>query len=127
MLHGGGGDGGGTPDNLNYELYSPPYLFRGARPVITGVTPGEVTYGQSFTLETADAASITKVNLIRFGSVTHAFDAGSRLVPLSYTQVPGGISVTIPSSRAMAPPGPYMLFLVNDNGVPSIARIMLVR
>jgi WD40 repeat protein len=127
VLHAGGGDGASTPNNLNYELYSPPYLFRGARPVVTGVTPNEVTYGQSFTLETADATSITKVNLIRFGSVTHAFDAGSRLVPLSYTRVSGGISVTIPSSRAMAPPGPYMLFLVNGNGVPSIARIMLVR
>ena len=127
VLHGGGGDGGGTVDNLSYELYSPPYLFKGARPVVTGVTPDAVSYGQSLVLETPDGAAIAKVSLIRFGSVTHAFDSGSRLIPLSFTQVAGGISVTIPGSRTIAPPGPYMLFLVNGNGVPSIARTMIVR
>jgi len=38
--------------------------------------------------------------------------------------VSGGISVTLPTSRTTAPPGPYMLFLVNANGVPSVGRIM---
>ena len=127
VLHGGGGDGASTPDNLSYEVYSPPYLFRGARPAVTGATPGTVAYGQQLFVETPDGASITKVTLIRFGSVTHAFDWASRLVPLSYSQAAGGINVTMPASGTMAPPGPYMLFLVNANGVPSVGRIMLVR
>ena len=127
VLHAGGGDGGGTVENLNYEIYSPPYLFKGARPVVTGTTPDAVTYGQSLFVETPDAASVTNVRLIRFGSVTHAFDAGGRLIPLSFTRGSGGLTVQIPSSRAVAPAGPYMLFLVNGNGVPSIARLMLVR
>lgn len=126
VLHSGGGAGGGTIDNLNFEIFSPPYLFKGARPTVTGVsgTPG---YGQSLTLQTADAATITRVSLIRFGSVTHAFDQGQRLISLGFSQVAGGVSFTLPSSRNIAPPGPYMVFLVNGNGVPSVARIMVLR
>jgi hypothetical protein len=127
VLHGGGGGGGGTVDNYNYEVYSPAYLFRGARPVITGATPATVGYGQTLTVGTPDGASITKVTFIRGGSVTHAFDQGQRLVPLTFTQTGGGLSVTLPASRNVAPPGPYMLFLVNGNGVPSVARIMLLQ
>jgi len=124
VLHSGGGDGGNTVDNLNYELYSPPYLFRGTRPTITGATPSVVGYGQSLSVTTPDGASIAKVSFIRLPSVTHAFDQSTRLVPLTFSQVGGGISVALPSSRTAAPPGPYMLFLVNGNGVPSVARIM---
>jgi hypothetical protein len=123
VIHSGGGAGGGTVDNLNYEIFSPPYLFKGARPSVTAVT-GTAGYGQILTLQTPDGASITKVTLIRFGSVTHAFDQGQRLVPLSFSLVSGGVSVTLPSSRTVAPPGPYMLFLVNGNGVPSVGQIL---
>ena len=126
LIHSGGGAGGGTIDNLNYEIFSPPYLFKGARPAVTGVT-GAPGYGQVLTVQTTDAASITKVTLIRFGSVTHAFDEGQRLISLSFSSVSGGISVTLPSSRNIAPPGPYMLFLVNGNGVPSIGQIMILQ
>jgi Domain of unknown function (DUF1929) len=127
VLHAGGGDGANTPENLNYEVYSPPYLFRGARPTVTGAIPSTVAYGQQLLVETPDAASITKATFIRAGSVTHAFDQGSRLVPLSFSQVTGGISVTIPPSRTAAPPGAYILFILNGNGVPSVGRIMLLR
>ena len=126
VLHSGGGDGSGTPDNYNYELYSPPYLFKGPRPVITGGAPNAVGYGQTLALDTPDGAGIAKVNLIRLGSVTHAFDQAQGLVPLSFSQSPGGLSVTLPSSRNAAPPGPYMLFLVNADGVPSVGKIMLL-
>jgi len=123
VIHSGGGAGGGTIDNLNYEIYSPPYLFKGPRPSVTSVT-GTAGYGQSLTVETPDGASVARVTLIRFGSVTHAFDEGQRLVPLSFSQGAGGLTVTLPANPVIAPPGPYMLFLVNGNGVPSVGRIM---
>jgi galactose oxidase-like protein/Big-like domain-containing protein len=126
VLHAGGGDGASTPDNLNYQIYSPPYLFKGARPSVTTVS-GPVGYGAVLNVQTLDAASITKVTLIRFGSVTHAFDQSQLLVSLSFSQVSGGISVTLPASGNIAPPGPYMLFLVNGSGVPSIGRILILR
>jgi len=128
ILFTGSGDAAGMTDERNYELFSPPYLFKGPRPVITGVVPGRVTYGQTlYKLETPDAPTITKVHLIRFSSVTHAFDMGARLVPLTFS--PGGrsLTITLPASRAAAPPGPYMLFLVNADGVPSEARIVLLQ
>jgi hypothetical protein len=126
LIHSGGGAGGGTIDNLNYEIFSPPYLFKGARPAVTGVT-GSPGYGQVLTVQTPDAASITKVTMIRFGSVTHAFDEGQRLISLSFSGQSGGISVSLPTSRNIAPPGPYMLFLVNGDGVPSVGQIMILQ
>jgi hypothetical protein len=126
VLHTGSGGGQGV-DQLNYELYSPPYLFQGARPSITGTLPSGVGYGQTVFVETPNGAGITKVTFIRLSSVTHAFDMGARLVPLGFSQAPGGLAVAIPGSRTTAPPGPYMLFLVNGNGVPSVGRILLLR
>jgi hypothetical protein len=111
-------------DYLSYELYSPPYLFRGARPTITGMTPGAVGYGQSVFVETPNGADIARVTFLRFGSVTHAFNMGQRFVPLAFQPVTGGLSVGIPASRTTAPPGPYLLFLVNRDGVPSAGRIL---
>ncbi|HKE91318.1 MAG TPA: galactose oxidase-like domain-containing protein [Gemmatimonadales bacterium] len=126
LLHTGSGDAGGTVSELNYELFSPPYLFNGPRPVVSDSTPAVVHYGQTIVVNTPDTGSITKVTFIRFSSVTHAFDQGARLVPLSFTVVTGGLSIAIPASRTVATPGPYLLFLVNQKGVPSVARIMLL-
>jgi len=125
VLHTGSGDWlGPQPEERSFEIYSPPYLFRGPRPAITGATPGDVAYGQTLFVETPDGAGIAKVTFIRLSSVTHAADMGQRLVPLSFTPVSGGLSVFIPASPNIAPPGPYMLFLVNGNGVPAVGRIM---
>ena len=127
VLNTGSGGAAGAVDQLNYELYSPPYFFNGPRPTITGATPAAVAYGQTLVVATPDGAAVTKVSLIRFGSVTHAFDQSQRLVPLGFSQATGGLSITLPTSGATAPPGPYMLFLVNGNGVPSVGRIMLLQ
>lgn len=127
VLYTGSGDGGGSPNEPNYELYSPPYLFKGARPTITTGLPSRVAYGQTQVVETPDGPEIAKVTFIALGSVTHAFDQNARLVSLSFSRVAGGLSITLPASRAAAPPGPYMLFLVNTDGVPSEGKIMLLQ
>jgi galactose oxidase len=127
VLYTGSGDAAGIIDERNYELYSPPYLFHGPRPTITDLLPARVAYGQTLKVGTPDGAVIAKVTLIRFSAVTHAFDQGARLVPLTFTAGGRGLSVVFPASRAVAPPGPYMLFLVNEDGVPSEARIVLLQ
>jgi WD40 repeat protein len=127
VLYTGSGDGGDSPNERNYELYSPPYLFNGARPAITGALPSSVGYGQAQIVATPDGPGITKVTLIGLGSVTHAFDQSARLVPLSFSPAAKGLSITLPASPTIAPPGPYMLFLVNADGVPSAGRIMLLQ
>jgi len=70
---------------------------------------------------TPDAAAITSVSVIRDGSVTHSFNMDQRYVPLSFRAVSGGLMVTAPADANLAPPGTYMLFLVNGNGVPAVA------
>ena len=127
VLFTGSGDASGLKDEKNYELYSPPYLFKGPRPTIVGTLPPHVTYGQTLKVESPEGFTIGKVNLIRFSSVTHAFDQSARLVPLTFVPGGRGVTVTFPTSRSAAPPGPYMLFLVNADGVPSEARIVLLR
>jgi hypothetical protein len=123
VLNAGSGDGGGAPNERNAELFSPPYLFRGARPTLTSA-PSAVGYGVQFRLDTPDAASITRVTLIRLGAVTHAFDENQRFMRLSFTPDSKGLTVTAPSSSNRAPPGHYMVFILNGSNVPSIAKII---
>jgi hypothetical protein len=129
VLSTGSGDSGGdaTPQ-YSYEIFSPPYLFKGARPTYTPLVPNQLHYGQPFTLQTPNATSITKVTIIRHTSTTHAFDAGQRLNTLSFQVAADGQSLTVtpPAAGRIAPPGPYMLFIVNGNGVPSIAQTVLL-
>jgi Domain of unknown function (DUF4082)/Galactose oxidase-like, Early set domain/Divergent InlB B-repeat domain/Kelch motif len=112
--------GNGYPDT---EVYSPPYLFKGARPTITSA-PTAIDYGQSFVISTPNAASIGKVTLIRLPSVTHSFNQSQRLNSLSFSKQSGSVTATAPAAAALAPPGPYMLFVVNTTGVPSVAQIV---
>jgi hypothetical protein len=125
ILNAGSGDGAGAPNERNAELFSPPYLFRGARPTITSA-PTEIRYGQQFRLLTPDAAAITNVSFIRLGSVTHAFDENQRFQRLSFTADATGLTVTAPSSSNRAPPGHYMVFILNGSNVPSVGRIVRI-
>jgi hypothetical protein len=120
VLVGGGGEYHGTsPDQLNAEIYSPPYLFKGARPTVTSY-PTQLQYGSQFTVQTPDAASVASVALVRLGSVTHAFNENQRYVSLTFNPSAGSLNVQAPANGNIAPPGYYMLFLVNNNGVPSV-------
>jgi hypothetical protein len=124
-----GGSGRPSADfdtnQLNAEIYSPPYLFKGARPSITSA-PASVTYGQTFSVQTPNAGTIARVRWIRLGSVTHSVDMNQRINKLSFTQGSGVLNVTAPTSRNLCPPGHYMLFILNANGVPSVARIIQI-
>jgi Domain of unknown function (DUF1929)/Bacterial Ig-like domain (group 1) len=127
VLHGASGNAlagsNVVPDEKNHEIFSPPYLFKGARPTITSA-PASVGPGETFSVATPNAAQITEVRWIRIGSVTHAFDAGQRANKLLFTPTSTGVSVTAPPNVNEAPPGHYMLFVLNRNGVPSAGQII---
>ena len=125
VLHAGSGEGADMPEERNAEVFSPPYLERGPRPTIADA-PGLVGYGTTFDVQTPEAADIAKISLIRIGSVTHAFDMNQRLLWLPFVAQSGSLTVTAPVGGTRAPPGHYMLFLVNQNGVPSVAKIVKV-
>jgi len=113
----------GGNDYPTPEAFSPPYLFKGARPTMSAV-PSTIGYGQHFSVQTPNAASITKVTLIRIGSVTHAFNQNQRLSVLSFTPGSGLLDIVAPATADVAPPGHYLLFSVNGNGAPSVGNVV---
>jgi len=113
------GQDNGNLENYG-EIYSPPYLFKGARPAITAA-PATVGYGQSMTITTPDAADISSVVAIRATSVTHQISTDQRAIPLTFTAATGSLSARSPANSAVAPPGYYLLFILSKAGVPSIA------
>jgi hypothetical protein len=126
---------GGNPSRGSYEqhveIYTPPYLYNSSgslatRPSITSVTPGVIGYGSSFQVQTPDAANIASVVIMKDGSVTHAFNMDQRLVGLSFTAGSGVLNVTGPPNGNTAPPGYYMIFLINTSGVPSVAKFVQI-
>lgn len=125
VLVAGGGRIAPADDYLTAEIYSPPYLFKGARPTITSA-PGSANYGTTFTVQTPDAADIAGVALVRNGSNTHTVSHDQRYVPLTFTKSSGSLQITMPPAAATAPPGDYMLFVTNSAGVPSVAPIVRV-
>ena len=117
----------GTTNNmeLRMEIYEPWYYSQ-PRPTISSA-PAVVEWGESFQVQTPQAGAASRVVLMRAGSSTHAFDNDQRCVILDFTR-PGGskLQVTAPPNRNVAPPGYYMLFVLDCEGVPSVGRFILL-
>jgi galactose oxidase len=109
----------------NAQIFSPPYLFHGARPAITNA-PGSVQYGQTFDVETPDAADIGQITWIHLSSVTHSFNTNQRINFLTCQRAASKVTVTAPADGNVCPPGHYMLFLLNKDKVPSVAVIIQI-
>jgi hypothetical protein len=135
VLSSGGGICG-TCDQVGYlaknaEIFSPPYLFQAdgtpaPRPVIDSA-PSTIGYGGALDIGTASPAAIRKVALIRIGAVTHSDNMEQRYVPLSFTAGATSLQAAGPPNANVAPPGIYMLVIVDANGVPSVARMVSVQ
>lgn len=109
-------------EEMRLEIFSPPYLFRGARPTIAAA-PAQGTYGDTFTIQSPQAPQIRWASLIASCVTTHSFDNNQRLVDLPIRARGGGtVMAQMPDNPNLAPPGWYMLFLVDNDGVPSIAH-----
>lgn len=107
--------GGGNTD----EIYSPPYLFQGARPLISSA-PSQVDHGATFTIGTDDPAS--RAVLMSPGAATHTTDMSERIVKLRVSPAGSGAMTAVVPSGTIALTGWYMLFLVNSAGIPSTAK-----
>jgi hypothetical protein len=135
VLSSGGGICG-TCDQVGYlaknaEIFSPPYLFQAdgtlaPRPAIDAA-PAATSYGVAMEIATGNPASIRKVALVRLGAVTHSVNMEQRYIPLSFTAGATSLTATTPANANVAPPGPYMLFIIDANGVPSVARMVRVQ
>ena len=136
VLSTGNGDAASSTQQYSAQIFSPPYLFSSdgslaPRPTINsvnGVASAVLHYGQPFTVETPDAATVTKGTLIRLEAVTHAFNQSQGAYSIAFTSGgTGSLRATAPASGNVVPPGPYMLFLLSATGVPSTASIVLVQ
>ncbi|MGW2819461.1 galactose oxidase-like domain-containing protein [Streptomyces sp. NPDC001443] len=103
------------------EIYTPPYLYRDARPSLSG-GPRTIARGGTGTFTSRHAAAIKKVRLIRPSASTHVTDVDQRSVALDFTASGDRITVTVPKSRNLVPSGWYMLFVDDDRGTPSEAQ-----
>jgi hypothetical protein len=110
------------------EVFSPPYLFKGPRPEIVAV-PESIRKGDGFVIETPNAAEIQKVVLVSPMAVTHQTDTGQRVVQLNFQRIANNLYVDtlVVKQPNIAPNGYYMLFILNDQGVPSIARFIALQ
>ncbi|HSS39591.1 MAG TPA: galactose oxidase early set domain-containing protein, partial [Polyangia bacterium] len=122
LVTGGGryNDTSAPSDQFSAEFFAPPYLFKGPRPVIT-TAPSTLQYGQTFAVQTPDAAKIGSVSLLRYGATTHTVNMSQRYLPLTFTAGNGALTVTAPPNKNIAPPGNYMLFILDTNGIPSVS------
>ncbi len=129
VVSAGGNPEGGThvqwdqdpEEEMRLEVYSPPYLFKGPRPTI-GAVATEWTYGQAVAIPSPQAGRLRWAHLMRPCVTTHSFDGSQRLVDLPIgSQAAGTVKVAVTANRNLAPPGWYMLFLVSQDGVPSVA------
>jgi galactose oxidase len=107
------------------QIFSPPYLFQGARPVITNA-PTNVVYGQVFSVSTSQPGEISQVTWLRLPSVTHSFDQNQRINFLPFQVNGNALSVTAPAEPNRCPPGHYMLFILDKAKVPSVAWIIQI-
>lgn len=113
----------GDPDHFDGQIYSPPYLFRGARPTI-GPAPEVVRYNSTFELTFGPEAAVAAVTWLRLGSVTHGFDMNQRFLRLDTTPTAKGAAVAAPRDPRLAPPGHYLMFALTADGVPSVGRVV---
>lgn len=136
VMTGGGGVCGTCVDvgylEKNIEYFTPPYLYKkdgsgqlAPRPAISAA-PATIPINTNFAVSSAQATSIRKVALVRFGDVTHSADQGQRYVPLKFTAAGTTLTVTGPQNGGVTPPGYYMLFIVDAAGVPSVAKVVQV-
>ena len=134
VLSSGGGICG-TCDQVGYlaknaEIFSPPYLFQAdgtpaPRPSIDAA-PTQTSYAAPMVITTGAPTSIRKVALVRLGAVTHSNNMEQRYVPLSFAAGATTITATAPANANVAPPGFYMLFIIDAGGVPSVASMVNV-
>jgi hypothetical protein len=113
--------------NTTIEIYDPPYLFRGPRPVIS-YAPTAVHPGENFVIESPGASSIVKVVLVRPMAVTHQTDTEQKVLEMPCIRDktrPRRLKLTAPDGghpHSLAQQGYYMMFAINKNGVPSVAK-----
>jgi hypothetical protein len=128
----GGGGAPGPVNELNVEIYYPPYLWAqdgsgnaAPRPTIVSA-PSRLILGQNFSMTVGSNDQIIFVDLVRVGASTHSFNPEQRLIPVAFSQSGTTITGSVNSAPEQILPGYYMLFVFNTNFVPAVAKIVSI-
>ncbi|MFE4637842.1 galactose oxidase-like domain-containing protein [Streptomyces sp. NPDC056773] len=109
--------------NGTIEIYEPSYLHQGARPALDGAPAGPVGHDTRFEVTTSTPGQVERAVLLAPTTATHAVNTSQRHVELRIERRAGDtLTLQAPPNAAAAPPGYYMLFLLDAGGVPSVAR-----
>ncbi|GAA2262849.1 hypothetical protein GCM10010430_54100 [Kitasatospora cystarginea] len=109
--------------NGTIEIYEPPYLHQGDRPSLRTAPTDPLNYNATFRVNTNTPTQATRAVLVAPITSTHSVDTSQRRLELRITGRAGSqLVLQTPASAKDAPPGFYMLFLLNDAGVPSEAK-----
>jgi len=126
----GGGGSPGPLTNLDAEIYYPPYLFNpdkpgefAPRPSIRSA-PTVVSFGQAFEMTMDGLPDVSRVTMVRAGSATHSFNGDQRFIELGFVRDGATLRLEAPAQPTVAPPGFYLVFVFDSNGVPSVARVV---
>ena len=131
ILSMGGGGLNGTLDFMDAQIYKPDYLYNddgtlADRPEISAA-PGSIEPGDTFVIDVDDASTIARMSFVKTGAVTHSVNMESGRMDLDFKVQPGNrIEVTIPENPNLVTAGNWMLFAIDDQGVPSVAPIISV-
>lgn len=127
----GGGGAPGPVKGLNAEIYYPPYLFKkdgsgefATRPAVSSLSTRSLLWSSQLGIQMTSTELVKRIALLRAGSATHSFNGDQRLIGLTFTQSGRDLVLTMPGSRNNAPPGYYMVFILNNDGVPSIGEMI---
>ncbi|MBV8811961.1 MAG: DUF1929 domain-containing protein [Acidobacteriaceae bacterium] len=112
-------------DDVSIQIFDPPYLFKGPRPVVAS-PHAEVTYGSTLTFDTSAGPDVSGVMMMRPCAVTHTVDMDQRAIVLAVSARSGAVDVSFPTDKSLVPPGYYMLFFLSAAGVPSVATRMKI-
>jgi hypothetical protein len=117
-------------DEYRIEVFTPPYLMKDnpselfPHPTIKNVKP-QVSYGKDIVIESDQAEEITLVTIIKPSSVTHSLNTDQRCIELEITDTKKNeITVKVQNNSNIAPPGYYMLFILNKKETPSKAKFI---
>lgn len=107
---------------MRIEIFSPAYLFqKSEQPKITGGT-SEYTRGKTYHINTQSASPVKTAKLMRPSAVTHVTDVEQRSVNLGVKASAGGVNISLPENVNLLPSGWYMLFVTDQDNIPSVAR-----
>jgi hypothetical protein len=119
-----GSNPGAKSIEKSIEIFSPPYLFRGERPVITE-HPEQIAYGQPFLVRVDQSKHIGQAVLIRPEVLTHVTNTDQRLLELEFSLANDEkLIIQGPPTRAHMSRGYCLLFVLNQDGVPSVGKFV---